>query len=167
MTPPDFSAPLDALRQFHERQHTLCEALAALADQAEAGADAAALRAPAAEINRHFGVEAELHHRDEEEDLFPILARQSLKLADRVHQARSGHEELEAAWHRLGPALRDVNAIVADPATFAANARAFVELQQAHSHGEAEELLDMAQHILSAKQLDELSKAMRKRRGLA
>ena len=166
MEPLNLSEPLTALRQFHQLNKDFCEGLETLADAAERGDDAGQLRAPAAEIHRHFGGHAAMHHRDEEEDLFPILARQSLKLADRVHQARRDHEKLDTAWHELGPILRDPSAMTADPAAFAAKARAFARLQREHSAYEEEELFDMAQHILGGDDLARIAKAMKKRRGV-
>ena len=165
MEPLNLSEPLTALRQFHQLNNDLCEGLETLAAAAENGGEASALRAPAAEIHRHFGGLAVIHHKDEEEDLFPLLARQSLKLADRVHQARQGHEKLEAAWNVLGPILRDPTAMAADPATFATKARAFAQLQREHSSFEEEELFELAQHILGKEDLSKISKAMKKRRG--
>lgn len=165
MEPLNLSEPLTALRQFHQLNNDLCEALESLAGAAEGGGEASALRAPAAEIYRHFSGHSAAHHQDEEEDLFPLLARQSLKIADRVERARRGHEQLESAWHDLGPVLRDPNAMVADPAAFAAKARAFAEMQREHSRFEEQELFDIAQHILSSDDLAKISKAMKKRRG--
>jgi len=166
MEPLNLAEPLDALRRFNQLNHDLCDALEALADTAERGGDATALRAPAAEIHRHFGGHAVAHHKDEEEDLFPLLARQSLKLADRVHQANLGHERLAAAWQDLGPILLDPNAMVADPTAFAAKAHTYARMQREHSRFEEEALFDMAEHILGSEDLARISKAMKKRRGV-
>ena len=166
MEPIDLSHPLTALRQFHQLTDNVCDALDALADSAESGADAASLRGRAGEIQRHFSASSLLHHKDEEEDLFPILARQSLKLADRVHQARRDHERLDHAWEQLGPVLRDAAAIAADPTAFADQARAFTAMQRSHCHHEEEALFAVAEHILGQKELADLSKSMKKRRGL-
>ncbi|GAB6042357.1 hemerythrin domain-containing protein [Endothiovibrio diazotrophicus] len=166
MEPIDFSNPLDALRRFHQLNREQCAALEALAEAAEGGAEVASLGGPAGEILRHFTAHTALHHRDEEEELFPLLARQTLKLADRVHHARSAHQAIEGGWRELAELLRKPAAIAADPAAFAARARAFAELESGHCNFEDEELLEIAQHILSRDDLTRIGKAMKKRRGI-
>lgn len=161
---PDFSDPLGLLRACHTRIRRHCETLSKLADHIQAqGVDADARKA-AAQVLLYFNTAGRHHHGDEDEDLFPLLARQSLKLADRVHRARKEHEELKGSWQRLAPLL-ERPATIADPAAFAAAATAFCERQLQHVAYEEEELLETAQHILGKDDLRKLGSAMAKRRG--
>lgn len=162
---PDFDDPLGVLRACHERMLSQCDTLQKLpAHIAIHGVDDEARGA----INRivtYFSTSAVHHHQDEEQDLFPLLNRQSLKLADIVHRLKMDHEKLGQYWKQLLPDLKKLAAL-AENAEFGAHAEAFCEAYRAHISVENKELLSMAQHILSQKQLQEIGRAMARRRGL-
>jgi hemerythrin-like domain-containing protein len=162
---PDFDDPLGVLRACHERMLSHCDMLQKLpAHLAANGADDEARSA----INRivtYFSTSAVHHHQDEEQDLFPLLNRQSLKLADIVHRLKKDHEKLDQLWKQLLPALKKPAALAEDT-DFPGYVEAFCEAYRAHITVENKELLGMAQHILSQKQLQEIGKAMARRRGL-
>ena len=105
------------------------------------------------------------HHQDEEQDLFPRLARQSLKLADRVHRLKKDHEAIDALWEPLATLLARP-ATIEDSAAFLEQAQQFTDLYRAHVRKENEELLDMAQHIFSRDDLNAIGEKMAERRGL-
>ena len=162
---PDFSDPLGLLRACHERIFNHCDTLERLAAHlAESGIDQEAKEA-AAQIHKYFSVAGKHHHQDEEQELFPRLARISLKLADLVHQLKREHEKLDALWAELAPLL-------ARPATieeidgFGEMARQFSDAQRAHVSRENEELLEMAQHIFGADEIKQIGEKMAERRGL-
>jgi hemerythrin-like domain-containing protein len=158
--------PLQLLCDFHELNGRLCDALDRLVDEAASGCEPSQLRTPANEIHRHFSTIERLHHRDEEEDLFPRLARQTLRLADAVHQARLHHQQIELLWSELGPILRDPAAMVANPDAFAELANRFANLQREHVSFEDAYLIDVARHILTAADQQAILKAMQKRRSM-
>lgn len=162
---PDFDDPLGVLRACHERMLSHCEMLQKLpAHLATNGVDDEARSA----INRivtYFSTSAAHHHQDEEQDLFPLLNRQSLKLAEIVYRLKKDHEKLDQLWQQLLPALKKPAALAANT-DFAGHVETFCETYRAHINVENKELLGMAQHILSQKQLQEIGKAMARRRGL-
>jgi len=162
---PDFSDPLGLLRACHQRMLDNCERLLKLADHLQSnGADSEALQAAAA-IYRYFTTSARHHHADEEQDLFPRLARESLKLADLVHRLKKEHEELDALWQELEPLLlRPAN--ISDPVGFRELSSRFVEAYQRHIRVENNELLEMARHIFSTAELKKLGASMAERRGV-
>jgi hemerythrin-like domain-containing protein len=162
---PDFDDPLGVLRACHERMLSHCDMLQKLpAHLAASGVDDEA-RSAVNRIVSYFSTSAVHHHQDEEQDLFPLLNRQSLKLADIVYRLKKDHEQLDELWKQLLPELKKPASLGENP-DFAAHVDAFCAAYRAHISVENKELLSMAQHILSHKQLQDIGKAMARRRGL-
>jgi len=162
---PDLDDPLEVLRACHERMLAHCDMLRKLpAHIAANGVDDEA-RSAVNRIVRYFSTSAAHHHQDEEQDLFPVLNRQSLKLADIVYRLKQDHEKLDKLWQELLPDLKKPGAL-AENAGFADHANAFCAAYAEHINIENKELLNMAQHILSHQQLQDIGKAMARRRGL-
>ena len=162
---PDFSDPLGVLHACHQRMLERCDTLDRLVDHvAQQGVDAQARQA-AESVLRYFSSSAPLHHQDEEQDLFPLLNSQSLKLAELVHRLKQEHAVLDQSWEVLQADLSRPAAL-AENEGFAAHARDFSQRCRAHVGQEEKELLFMARHALSSRQLQELGRAMAKRRGL-
>lgn len=162
---PDFNDPLGVLRACHERMLAQCETLERLVAHIAANGVDAEARSAIGKVVKYFTTSAMHHHQDEEVDLFPILNRQSLKLADLVYRLKQDHEELDRLWGKLHQAMKKGPAL-ADDAEFAADVGQFCARYRAHIKTENKELLTMAPHILSQRQLDDLGYAMAKRRGL-
>jgi len=162
---PDFSDPLGLLRACHERVLKHCDTLVNLAAHlGDKGLDQDA-REAAASVHKYFSVAGKHHHQDEEQDLFPRLARQSLKLADLVHQLKQDHERLDGLWAELEPLLARP-AKIEDSSTFLEQAQQYADAYRAHVRRENEELLDMAQHIFGSDELKQIGEKMAARRGL-
>ena len=81
-TLPGFDDPIGLLRACHEKMLSHCDLLAALLDKDTLDDEA---REAARNLVRYFSQSAPLHHRDEEEELFPRINRQSLRIAELVH----------------------------------------------------------------------------------
>lgn len=160
---PDFDDPLGVLRACHQRMLAQCDTLEKLpAHIAAHGVDDQACSA----INRlvtYFSSSAVHHHQDEEQDLFPLLDRQSPKLDDLVYRLKQDHEQLDQLWTTLLADL-ETPASLAGNVQFAQHASAFCAAYRAHIEIENQQLLDMARQILSSKQLHELGTAMARRR---
>ena len=162
---PDFTDPLGLLRACHERILTHCSLLLQIAERIQAEGVDDEVRQAAAKVHRYFSTAGRHHHADEEEDLFPRLARQSLKLADLVHQLRQEHEAIDTLWGSIEPLLaRPAN--ISDTAAFADQAKALAEAYQAHVAKENDDLLVFAQHIFGSDELKKIGAAMAKRRGV-
>jgi len=121
---PDFDDPLGLLRACHGRILHNCKLLERLPAHLQAHGADAELRQATGKIHRYFSVAVPLHHQDEELDLFPQLARQSLKLAERVHRLRQEHVRLDGLWQSLAPLLAKPDDI-SDGSAFAALADEF------------------------------------------
>lgn len=163
---PGFDAPLDMLRACHQRMLAQCDLLDKLvAHIAERGVDEEARKA-IGRVVTYFATSAVQHHRDEEEDLFPLLVRQSLKLADVVHSLRTQHTALNESWAELGALLKNPWGLADRQPDLAAAVGRFCALYRDHIHREEKELLVLAQHILSSQQLKTMGDNMAKRRGV-
>jgi len=162
---PDFDDPLGVLRACHERMLAHCDMLGKLPAHIAANGMDDEARSAVNRIVTYFSTSAAHHHQDEEQDLFPILNRQSLKLADIVYRLKQDHEKLDQLWQQLLPDLKSPGAL-AENAGFADHANAFCAACTEHINIENKELLNMAQHILSHQQLQDIGRAMARRRGL-
>ncbi len=162
---PDFSDPLGLLRACHGRILKHCEIVEKLADHlAENGLDLEATEA-AAKCYRYFSSAAKHHHEDEEQDVFPRLARQSLKLADFVHALKQEHVELEALWTEIAPLLANPTRIQYKT-RFCSLTQQFAAAYRNHVHKENRELLEIASDILSSDELMQIGRTMAERRGV-
>ena len=161
----DFNDPLGMLQACHERMLAHCDILHELVSHiAQSGVDTEA-RSAISKVTRYFSTSAVQHHEDEEQDLFPLLNRQSLKLADVIYRLNREHSELQRLWTQIHTDLKNASTL-ADSSDFAANVEQFCKLYREHIEYENRELLGMARHIISSKQLEEIGAAMAKRRGV-
>lgn len=154
---PGFDDPIGLLRACHDKMLAHCDLLEQLLDTPD--------NAGAQQVVRYFSTSATLHHRDEEEDLFPLINRQSMKIAELIHQLRNQHAQLDQLWSELSPALRSVpkDGFHAD---FRANAAKFCTLCREHIQRENRELLPLASSSLSRQQLGIIGEKMAARRGV-
>jgi len=163
---PGFDDPLALLRACHEKILAHCALLEGLvAHMVEAGPDDEA-RKTAERISRYFSTSAGLHHRDEEEDLFPRLNRQSLKIAELVHVLKKEHEQLETLWGVLSPGLKRLP-VEGFSEEFTRAADDFCSLYQQHIERENMEFLPLAANSLSQQELAEIGESMAERRGVS
>ena len=161
-TLPGFDDPIGLLRACHEKMQAHCELLATLLDKKTLDDEA---REAARNLARYFSQSAPLHHRDEEEDLFPRINRQSLKVAELVHGLKKEHETLDALWDSIVPELKKLPANGFSEA-FSQSALEFSTLCQEHIARESRELLPLASNSLSQQALAEIGESMAARRGV-
>ncbi|MGB5178065.1 MAG: hemerythrin domain-containing protein [Gammaproteobacteria bacterium] len=159
---PGFDDPIGLLRACHEKMLAHCELLSTLVDKDSL--DAAA-REAARSISRYFSQSAALHHRDEEEDLFPRLNRQSLKIAELIHTLKKEHATLDALWDSMAPELKQPPEAGFSSA-FKQAAQEFGTLYRQHIARENRELLPLASNSLSHQELAVIGESMAKRRGV-
>ena len=155
---PGFDDPIGLLRACHEKILAHCDLLEGLPDAPD--------RDTAARVHRYFSTSAVQHHRDEEEDLFPRINGQSLKIAELVHNLKKEHQELDRLWNIIAA---DLKSLPADgfSADFVAAAREFCRSNRAHITLENSELLPMASGILSQEELGAIGETMAARRGVS
>ena len=162
---PGFDEPLALLRACHRNIIDHCDRLENLvAHVAAQGIDDEARKA-ARNIVRYFSTSAPLHHRDEEEDLFPRLNRQSIKIAELIRDLKLEHEELDRLWDSISPQLKKLpdDNFSAD---FLQASSEFCTLSRQHVNRENMEFLPLAANSLSELELTDIGESMAARRGV-
>lgn len=163
-------APLEMLAACHLRIERQCATLGRLiAHVAEHGVDADARQA-AERVMRYFDTSAIQHHADEEVDLFPALidsmaGSDAVCIREMTQGLAADHRELEARWRRLRGPLSEIAAGVMAPLA-GEDVAGFVDFYRRHLAREDQELLPMAQRLLSDADLAGVGRAMRERRGI-
>ena len=146
---PDFSDPLDLLRACHQRILGFCDLLEKTASHINVnGLDDEAKQA-AKKIHRYFSTAAILHHLDEEQDLFPLVAGESLKISTIIHELKQDHVNLDKAWEEIDPLLAKPESIE-EINDFSQRVDSFCLAFRQHVTKENEDFLSMVQHMLSA-----------------
>jgi len=164
-TLPGFDQPLALLRAFHTKILAHCELLEHLVANLDDTGEETENRSAARQVTTYFSTSARLHHQDEEIDLFPLLMRQSLKLADLVHGLKQEHREFDTLWESIAADLKRLQDVTDHPA-LANRVHAFCELNRRHVRRENMEFLPRAESSLSSQQLKDLGAAMATRRGV-
>ena len=160
---PDFSDPLGLLLACHQRMREHCDLLQRCAQHlSDNGLDDDAKKA-AAQVHRYFSTAALFHHRDEEEDLFPLLIRSSMKMADVINHLKQQHAEIQTVWQELAPLLARP-ASIDNPTVFTELSDKFASLYRKHLTYEEQEFFNIAVHMLSQEQLGRIGRSMKKRR---
>jgi hemerythrin-like domain-containing protein len=162
---PDFSDPLALLHACHDRMLDLCDLLERLpawidTHGVDREADAAMQR-----VERYFDIAAPLHHADEEQDLFPLLAGQA-SLDTLITRLRDEHPGLENAWRRLSGTMAGIRAHHLDAGLLPASVRSFTSAYRQHIEIENTQLLPAASARLDDAQLAGLGQRMAARRGI-
>jgi hemerythrin-like domain-containing protein len=154
---PGFDDPIGMLRACHEKILAHCDLLEGLLNTPD--------RDTATQVHRYFSISAPLHHRDEEEDLFPRISRQSLKIAELVHNLKKEHQELDSLWDRIAVEMKSLPQDGFSEDVLDA-AREFCRINRTHVTVENMELLPMASGILSQQDLGAVGESMAARRGV-
>lgn len=162
---PGFDEPLALLRACHTNILAHCDRLEALVVHVDTqGADDEA-RKLARDIVRYFSTSALLHHRDEEEDLFPRLNRQSLKIAELIRDLKQEHTRLHELWEIIVSRLKQLpDEHFSDD--FLQASREFCSLSRQHVNRENMEFLPLAASSLSQLELADIGESMATRRGV-
>ncbi|QID17213.1 hemerythrin domain-containing protein [Nitrogeniibacter mangrovi] len=165
---PDLDEPLEILVACHGRMAAQLETLDRLVRWLpEHGADEDARRA-ATNVMRYFDTAAVNHHRDEEEDVFPLLLERCppaarMRIRKLVAWVKDDHRALESAWAELRAFLTDIaegRQAVLDADEVANFSAHYLN----HIDREDNELFPFAVNVLTADDLKQLSKSMRARR---
>jgi len=164
-TLPGFDKPLALLRACHKNITDHCERLENLIIHINAqGIDDEARKA-ARNIVRYFSTSALLHHRDEEEDLFPRLNRQSIRIAELIRDLKQEHEKLDQLWEIISPELKKLpDDKFSD--NFLQASSEFCTLSRQHVNRENMEFLPLAANSLSELELKDIGESMAARRGV-
>jgi hemerythrin-like domain-containing protein len=162
------STALDKLAFVHERIEAQLRALEALVQHlAYRGCDAAAQSA-ARDVAHYFEHAGAQHHRDEDEDLFPLLRRLAgsqgrVEVAAVIDELEREHATMDAQWQRLRPRLSAI-AKARERALDSDEVDRFAWLYRRHMDREAAAVLPFAREALSDEQQAALGERMAGRR---
>lgn len=161
---PSFDHPLQMLRACHGKILRQCDTLRKMEPYLkERGCDVQ-IRQAAAGILRYFDTAGQLHHRDEEEDLFPALRSCSGVDAELLDRLLGEHIVMLRAWDALRPLLEKL-AQGAQVALDDTLTEKFISSYTSHIATENTELLPMASRLLSPRQIKSIGQNMSGRRG--
>ncbi len=165
----DFDDPLEMLLACHRRIEKQLETLKRLRAHIETSGVDAQASAAAQAVLRYFLRAAPDHHADEEEDLFPLLARritgggESARFEALRDALERDHREIESHWARLKRPLEDI----ADGLTRALPAgdvHAFIAAYARHILAEEAALREFFDRWLDASDRRALGRSMSARR---
>jgi hemerythrin-like domain-containing protein len=165
-----FEVPLEMLSACHYRIQRQCETLRRLVKHLAARGSDPEARSAAAAVMRYFDTAGRDHHADEEDDLFPALIESmagsdAVCLREITEGLATEHREIESNWQRVRAALEKIAAGESVPLA-SADVEALALAYERHIEREESELLPMAARLLSDESLDDIGRAMRKRRGI-
>ena len=167
LTPGTFLSPLDAILLEHDRQHAIADWLLELANKQQLGPVLEEAEALLAFLTHDLL----LHHKDEEDDLFPML-RLRCKPEDQIDRILAELDRHHAAESFL---IRDIAVdlhVIVDGTDLESRARflgslcIFGEGQQRHLSWENKAVLPLAGKRLTPKDLEALGRNMAARRGI-
>lgn len=153
--------PLERLYADHHGQAKLCEMLEAIADALPDGVDPQMCR----QVLDELGDQLILHHRDEEEGLFPLIEKRALPedgIAAHLAQLSLEHATDESFAEELREALEECarGGRPASPNTLGYMLRGFFEGYRRHLHWENMVLLPLARKRLTNDDLTHLNAIM-------
>ena len=159
--------PITIIENVHAQHAALCDTLECIADSLPKAIDAD-LCASVLDVLKN---DLPLHHKDEEDGLFPILREKALtdeSLAIHLNQLSWEHSADESAAHEIAEALEKLASgeHPENPNMLGYMLRAFFESYRRHLHLEDTVLLPLARDRLSAEELAKLSAIMTAHRKL-
>jgi len=168
---PTFDEPLEMLAACHERIEAQLCTLEKLVEHAGLrGADDAA-RVAARQVMRYFDTAGANHHRDEEEDLFPLLRRLAAErgrpeVSAVINGLEEDHSTMDAQWSRVRARLAAI-AEGLDRRLDAEDVGRFAWLYRRHMEKESALVLPFAREALGESERAALGGRMAARRRIA
>jgi hemerythrin-like domain-containing protein len=169
---PGFDEPLEMLEACHGRIEAQLATLEKLVAHLErAGCDAQARQAADREM-RYFDTAGINHHRDEDEDLFPVLRAAAAQkgsdvVAGKLYELEMEHESMDAFYARLRRQLEALLIEGSEAKLDAGDVERFAWVYRKHMSVESEFVLPFARETLTEAQRARLGASMAARRGAA
>lgn len=159
--------PLAVLQSTHERIEALLVLLEVLESRLRKEGCDAQSRSAAQLVLDYFDTAEALHHRDEDEDLFPLLRVRAAsegraEIAAAIDELEREHDSMAAQWQRLRARLVAIAA--GDGSLDAGELERFVWLYRRHMEREGAALLPFARLSLGPAERAALAERMALRR---
>jgi len=146
----DFSNGLQVLQEYHQDFLARGIQLVALANKIKQQGMNEDLGYQCMAMYCHYSNATHLHHKDEEEALFPILVNQSSLIIGMIERLMLDHEEIEASWIELAKRLSHPEQIT-NADHFLHLAIEFEKILREHLTREDEDFSPQIKKILSKK----------------
>jgi len=162
----NFSDGLQVLTVYHQDFLARGTQLVALANTIKQQGMTEDLANQCMDMYCHYSHATHLHHKDEEEGLFPILVDQSSLVIGMIERLMLDHEEIEKSWSALSSRLSNPEQIT-NFDHFLHLTIEFEKILREHLIREDEDFLPPIKKILTTEQLKEAGKKMSEIRHLA
>jgi len=162
----DFSNGLQVLQDYHQDFLARGTQLVALATKIKQQGMSESLANQCMEMYCHYSHATHLHHKDEEEGLFPLLVDQSSLVIGMIERLMMDHEEIEDSWNKLAKQLITPESIT-NFDFLLHQTMEFEKILREHLTREDEDFSPQILKILSADQLKQAGEKMSELRHLA
>ncbi|MCK4840740.1 MAG: hemerythrin domain-containing protein [Methylococcales bacterium] len=155
----DFSSGLQVLQDYHQDFLARGEHLIILAKHIKQQGMNEDLANQCMEMYCHYSHATHLHHKDEEEALFPLLINQSSLVLGMIERLMLDHEEIEASWDTLSTRLSNPEQIT-NFDHFLQLSIEFEKILREHLTREDEDFSPQIKKILTTKQIKQAGEKM-------
>jgi len=164
-----FDEPLEMLQACHGRIEEQLQTLERLAEHVAARGSDVTAQSAAKSVLRYFDTSGAYHHRDEDEDLFPLLRARAaalgrIEVAAAIDELEREHATMDAQWRRLRETLSAISAL-RDVQVDADEIARFGWLYRRHMERETLLVLPFANEVLREEERADLGTRMAARRG--
>ncbi len=161
----DFSNGLQVITDYHQDFLSRGLQLVDLAKEIQKQGMTQELANQCMEMYCHYSHATLLHHKDEEEALFPLLADQSSLIIGMMERLIMDHEEIEESWGKLSSRLSHPENITNSDHLVHLTTE-FEKILRDHLTREDEDFGPQIKKILNPEQLEQAGKKMAKLRHL-
>jgi len=155
----DFSNGLQVLKTYHEDFLARGARFIELAKNIQQQGMTEALANDCMDMYCHYSHATHLHHKDEEEALFPILIEQSSLVLGMIERLMLDHEEIEESWNKLAKQLINPENIT-NYDYLLHQTTEFEQILREHLTREDEDFSPLVKKILSEEQMQQIGQKM-------
>lgn len=155
----DFSGGFNVLDDYHQDFLNRGKQLVALANTIKKQGMSEDLANQCMDMYCYYSHANHLHHKDEEEALFPLLVNQSSLIVGMIERLMLDHEDIEKAWDDLAERLSKPEEIT-NVDHFHHLVVTFEKVHREHLIREDEDFFPKIKDILSAEQIAQAGKKM-------
>ncbi|KAF3977930.1 MAG: hemerythrin domain-containing protein [Methylococcales symbiont of Iophon sp. n. MRB-2018] len=155
----DFSSCLKVIKSYHEDFIARGVRLLVLAREVKQHGMSENLANQCMDMYCHYSHANHLHHKDEEQALFPVLIDQSTLVIGMIERLMMDHEEIETSWDLLADKLNNPQNI-SDLDQFLKLAIDFENIQREHLTREDEDFSPRVREILSVEDIKQIGQKM-------
>lgn len=161
----DFSDGLQVLQAYHQDFLSRGSQLVALTNKIKQQGMSEDLAHQCMEMYCHYSHATHIHHKDEEQALFPLLINSSALIIGMIERLMMDHEEIETAWTKLAPQLNHPESI-SNFDVLSQQSKEFEKLLNEHITREDEDFTPHIKEVLTTIQIQQIGKKMSELRHL-